>query len=97
MVGSIAKTQEQSNGLGAVSVIIFAALGGIWVPVFIMPDYMQIISNFSPLQWCLEGFYILFLKGGDWYELNKIILTLLVFIIICQFVTYYKLKSEKII
>lgn len=97
MIGSIAKTQEQANGFGAVSVIIFAALGGIWVPVFVMPDYMQIISNLSPLQWCLKGFYVLFLKGGNWTELYKIILSLSGFILICQLITYYKLRIEKII
>lgn len=97
MIGSVAKTQEQTNGFGAISVIIFAALGGIWVPIFVMPDYMQTLSNLSPLQWCLEGFYILFLKGGNWSELIKIILPLTGFIIICQLITYYKLKIEKII
>ena len=97
MIGSIAKTQEQANGFGAVSIIIFAALGGIWVPVFVMPEYLQFISNFSPLHWCLEGFYILFLKGGNWAELFKIILPLFIFIVCCQLITYLKLRVEKII
>lgn len=97
MIGSISKTQEQANGFGAVSIIIFAALGGIWVPVFVMPDYMQFLSNFSPLQWCLKGFYILFLKGGYWHELYGIFISLIIFIIICQLVTYYKLKIDNIL
>ncbi|MFC2101009.1 ABC transporter permease [Bacteroidota bacterium] len=97
MIGSIAKTQEQSNGFGAVSVIIFAVLGGLWVPIFVMPDYMQTLSNFSPLYWCLESFYILFLKGGNWSDLNKTILPLAAFIISCQLITFYKLRIEKII
>ncbi|MFC1732894.1 ABC transporter permease [candidate division KSB1 bacterium] len=97
MIGSIAKTQEQSNGFGAVTVIIFAALGGVWVPIFVMPDYMQTLSNFSPLHWCLESFYVLFLKGGNWSDLNKTILPLAGFIISCQLITFYKLRIEKII
>ena len=97
LIGSLAKTQEQANGFGAVSIIIFAVLGGIWVPIFILPEYLKLISNFSPLHWCLEGFYILFLKGGVWSELFKIILPLSVFIVFCQLITYFKLKVEKII
>ncbi|HEV7379907.1 MAG TPA: ABC transporter permease [Dyadobacter sp.] len=97
MIGSIAKTQEQANGFGAVSIIIFGAIGGILVPTFVMPSYMQMVSNFSPLHWCLEGFYILFLKGGSWAELWGVFVFLGIFILICQLCTYFKLKIEKII
>ncbi|MGB0886645.1 MAG: ABC transporter permease [Vicingaceae bacterium] len=97
MIGALSKTQEQSNGIGAISIIIFAALGGIWVPTFIMPEYLQIISNFSPMHWCLEGFYILFLKGGSWSQLFPIIGFLFIFIAACQIITYTKLKLEKLI
>ena len=97
MIGALSKTQEQSNGIGAISIIIFAALGGIWVPTFIMPMYLQIISNFSPMHWCLEGFYILFLKGGSWAQLSPVIGFLFIFIVVCQITTYTKLKLEKLI
>ena len=97
MIGALSKTQEQSNGVGAISIIIFAALGGIWVPTFVMPEYLQIISNFSPMHWCLEGFYILFLKGGSWSQLFPVIGFLFIFIAVCQITTYTKLKLEKLI
>jgi len=97
MIGAIAKTQEQANGFGAISIIIFGAIGGILVPTFVMPGFMQFASNFSPLHWCLEGFYILFLKGGSWQELRTVLLFLGVFILICQLCTYFKLRIEKII
>lgn len=97
MIGSIARTQEQANGFGAVSIIIFGAIGGILVPTFVMPSYMQLVSNFSPLHWCLEGFYILFLKGGSWAELWGVFVFLGIFILICQLCTYFKLRIEKIL
>ena len=97
LVGSISKTEEQANGFGAVSIIIFAALGGIWVPVFVMPGYLKIISNFSPLYWCLEGFYTVFLKGGGVQMLIQIILPLLIFIGGCLGTVYFTLKRHKII
>lgn len=97
LIGAMAKTQEQANGFGAISIIIFGAIGGILVPTFVMPGFMQFASNFSPLHWCLEGFYILFLKGGSWYELRPVLAFLGVFILICQLCTYFKLRIEKII
>jgi len=64
MLGTIATTQEQAASFGSVSVVILAALGGIWVPVFMMPSIMQMLSRVSPLNWGLEGFYDVFLRGG---------------------------------
>lgn len=97
LIGAIARTQEQANGFGAVSIIIFGAIGGILVPTFVMPSYMQVVSNFSPLHWCLEGFYILFLKGGSWIELKGVFVFLGIFIVVCQLCVYFKLRLEKIL
>lgn len=97
MIGTAAKTQEQANGFGAVSIVILAAIGGIWVPTFMMPEYLQVLSHISPLRWCLEGFYILFLRGCDWGELQTVLLYLTVFIGFCFSVSYWKLKLQKII
>lgn len=97
LIGTITKSQAQANGLGAVSIIIFAAIGGIWVPMFVMPDFMQTIGLFSPLYWCLQGFYVLFLEGGSWSELGPVILFLVLFILSCLSISIFKLRIEKLI
>jgi ABC-2 type transport system permease protein len=97
LVGTYAKTQEQANGFGAVSIIILAAIGGIWVPSFVMPAYLQSIGKISPLHWCLEGYYTLFLKGGDWYLLLPSLLFLIIFILACQIGIYIKLRLQNYI
>ena len=94
MVGTYAKTQEQANGFGAISIIIFAAIGGIWVPSFVMPDYMVMISKLSPLHWCLEGFYSLFLKDGSWNQLMGPVIYLISFTVFCQFLALWKLRRQ---
>jgi len=63
LVGTVASTHEQAATFGSISVIILAALGGLWVPVFMMPSGMQVVSKLSPLNWGLEGFYRIFLHG----------------------------------
>lgn len=95
LIGTYAKTQEQANGFGAISIVIFAAIGGIWVPTFVMPTYLQNIALISPLHWCLEGFYALFLKNGDWNSLSFSIIFLSLFTIICQILSFAKLKSQQ--
>ncbi len=62
LLGTIAKTQEQSAPFGATLVVILAALGGVWVPVFVMPTFMQTLSNISPMNWGLNAFYDVFLR-----------------------------------
>lgn len=64
MVGTLSATEHQAAIMGALSILLLSALGGIWVPPYIMPEVMRQISAFSPLNWSLEGFYTLFLRGG---------------------------------
>lgn len=97
LVGTYAKTQEQANGFGAITIIILAAIGGIWVPSFVMPSYLQTIGKISPLHWCLEGYYTLFLKGGDWYLLLPTLLFLILFILACQIAVFIKLRLQNYI
>ncbi len=97
LIGVYAKTQEQANGFGAISIIIFAAIGGIWVPSFVMPEYLQELGKISPLHWCIEGYYTLFLKNGAWSELSGSLIFLALFILGCQFFTYLKLRIQNYI
>lgn len=65
MVGTIAASEQQGAILGSLSILLLSALGGIWVPTYIMPEIMRHISTLSPLNWALEGFYKLFFRGSD--------------------------------
>ncbi len=59
------RTPQQALSFGSISVVILAAIGGVWVPVFIMPDFMQTISPYSPLNWGLAAFNNLFLRNSE--------------------------------
>lgn len=78
MVGTLAKTEHQGAIMGSLSIILLSALGGIWVPSYVMPGVMRTISSYSPLNWSLNGFYELFLRGGGfakiWPEILKLFL-----------------------
>lgn len=83
LVGSVARTHDQAAVFGMVSVIILAAIGGIWVPVFMMTDLMQAASIISPLNWSLDGFYIILLRGGGIKETSGNLAALTGFFILC--------------
>ncbi len=65
MVGAVAKTFEQGSMFGSVTVVIGAAIGGVMLPVYVMPDLMQKLSSLSPFSWGLDAFLELFVRGGD--------------------------------
>lgn len=69
LLGTVAKSQEQAAPFGATFVVILAALGGVWVPVFAMPKFMQLASNISPMNWGLNAFYDIFLRQGNFLDI----------------------------
>lgn len=96
-IGTFAKTQEQAAGVGSISIIIFAAIGGVWVPTFVMPPFMKLLSNLSPMNWCLEAFYTLLLKNGDFKELLITFVYILIFVFLLQTISLIKLRKDKLI
>tara|TARA_R110002050_G_scaffold223805_2_gene359731 strand:- start:1603 stop:2871 length:1269 start_codon:yes stop_codon:yes gene_type:complete len=82
LLGTVARTQEQSAPFGATFVVILAALGGVWVPVFIMPKFMQTLSNLSPMNWGLNAFYDVFLRDAGILDLIPELTLLFLFFVI---------------
>ena len=64
LIASVSRTTEQATTMGGVFNIILGAAGGIMVPKFVMPVYMQRLADFSPMSWGLEGFLDIFLRNG---------------------------------
>jgi ABC-2 type transport system permease protein len=69
LVGTIFKTHHQAAVFGMVSVVIMAAMGGIWVPLYIMSDTMVFLGGLSPMNWGLETFNMVFLRGDGLLEI----------------------------
>jgi ABC-2 type transport system permease protein len=71
LVASVAKTTEHATTIGGVFNIILGALGGIMIPKFVMPDFMQTLSVLSPMSWGLDGFLDIFLRNGNILDVMK--------------------------
>jgi len=96
-VGVFADTQEQSNGFGAISIVILACIGGLMVPSFAMQGLAKTLTNISPMHWCLEAYYRLFLENGTLKDILNQIGSLFVITIIIQIITYLGLKGKNLI
>jgi ABC-2 type transport system permease protein len=82
MIGSLASSHEQSASFGSIIVVIMAAMGGIWVPSFVMPPIFQLISSFSPMNWALNGFYDILLRDSGFIAISGYLIKLLLFALI---------------
>lgn len=67
-IGSVFKTVNQALPLGAVSVVILSALGGLWVPIELLPPVMQKVARFSPLNWGLDAVNTVTLRKGSFWD-----------------------------
>ncbi|ASK30924.1 ABC transporter [Chryseobacterium sp. T16E-39] len=97
LLGTIADTQEQSAPFGATSVVVLAAIGGIWVPVFLMPEFMQHVAQFSPMNWGLNAYYDIILRNSGITDIAKeLILLLLFYIAMVTISIFYERKQNAV-
>lgn len=96
-IGVFAQTQEQANGFGSASVVILAAIGGIFVPSFAMPESFKALLSISPFHWGLQSYYGLFLENLPLVQIILNILPLLVSIFVLQTISFIGLKRKNLI
>jgi len=96
-VAVFSKTHEQSNGFGAISIVILSSIGGLMVPSFAMQGLLRSVANLSPMHWCLQAYYSLFLEGGALKDVINNIIPLVIITLLLQLVTILGLKAKKLI
>lgn len=56
IIATLSRTVEQATVLTGTLNIVLGALGGIMVPTFVMPPFMQSVARWSPMNWGLNGY-----------------------------------------
>jgi len=93
-VALFARTAEQATSFSSAVVMIMAALGGILVPLAVMPPLMQHFAMISPLAWGLNGFLDVFVRGGGLTEVIPEALGLLGFSAACHALAILRYRSR---
>ena len=91
------RTAQQALSFGSVSVVILSAIGGVWVPVYVMPEVLQTISGFSPMSWGLESFNDLFLRQASLYTIMPNILKLVGFSLVTLGASVFIHKARTVV
>jgi ABC-2 type transport system permease protein len=82
LVGTYSSTHNQAAMFGAILVVIMAALGGIFMPVHMMPESLKLISNLSPLRWGVDSYLYIFVRGTGLVFIWKSLLLLFGFFVV---------------
>ena len=61
LLSVLGRTEQAAGGIGWAILMIMAMLGGGMIPLFVMPSFMQTLSNISPIKWA-----ILAIEGAIW-------------------------------
>ena len=94
IISTFATTHQQAATFGAVAVVILSAIGGIWVPTFLMPKFLNTLSKVSPLNWGIEAFYDILLRGKGPQAFMPECALLLAFAVICFTIAVLSKKKE---
>lgn len=95
MVGVLARSYEQASVFGAVSIVIAAALGGVMIPVYVMPGSMQAVSVVSPLAWGLNAFQDVFVREGTLRTVGPNLARLALFSVATLSVAWWSLRRSR--
>jgi ABC-2 type transport system permease protein len=95
MVGVLARSYEQASVFGAVSIVIAAALGGVMIPVYVMPRSMQAVSVVSPLAWGLNAFQDVFVREGTLWTVGPNLARLMLFSLATLSVAWGSLRRSR--
>jgi ABC-2 type transport system permease protein len=63
LLGNLARTRAQMAGIGVMSTMVLAALGGCWWPIEITPQWMQTVALFVPAGWTMDAMHKLISFG----------------------------------
>lgn len=72
----LVKTPRAASGLVVLFAMALAALGGSWWPLFVMPEWMQLMAKITPHAWANDAFDRLMVFGASTSDVLPNILVL---------------------
>jgi ABC-2 type transport system permease protein len=64
IVGAAASTHNQAALFGSVAVVLLGIVSGTFLPIHIMPQFIQYLSYLSPVRWGIDNYLEIFIREG---------------------------------
>jgi ABC-2 type transport system permease protein len=63
LLGTLARTGAQADGLGSGLTMVLGAIGGLWWPLEVVPEFMQVIGRALPTGQAISAFHGMIGRG----------------------------------
>jgi len=96
LIGSILNKEDLIIGISILMANIFAALGGCWWPIEVVPQGIRTIAMISPAYWAMDAFHkiIFFGKGFPDILLNLVVFSAYSILFGFLSIKYFKIKDN---
>lgn len=93
LIAARTRSFDHAAALGGGANVVLAALAGIMVPRPLMPNAMQVVSEWSPMGWALDGMQAVFLGVPDAALIGPKLMWLLSFAAVCLLLSLRPLRE----
>jgi ABC-2 type transport system permease protein len=92
---ALVATVQQLNAITNVGAMIAGGLGGGFVPVDSLPEWIQPLAPLSPVYWAMQGYREALLEGGGVTDVAAELAVLLAFAGVCAVVALRRLRLDE--
>lgn len=93
-ISTISKTKNQGTSIAVIATLIMATFGGLFVPLFVLPDIMQLIAKYTPMGAALMGYQDIIVRNLGISAVMDNILILLIYAFSFFGLAIWKFKFE---
>ena len=94
MVAALARTEAQVGGLTVLLLLSLSALGGCFIPRFVMPQWLQIAGLVTPHAWALDAYQDLLVRGYTFLEVLPKVSVLAAFAVVFFGIGVWRFRFE---
>jgi ABC-2 type transport system permease protein len=94
-IGSFCNTQQQVSSIAPFIIVILAAVSGIFVPIFLMPELIKTIAQFSPMYWAQQAFLEVMAQSPNFTIILQFIFKLMGFSIVLLSASMLRLRCRQ--
>jgi ABC-2 type transport system permease protein len=95
LTGTFARTMGQAALFGSVMVVILGLISGTFLPIHLMPVFIQYISYLSPVRWGIDLYLLIFIREAEIGALLPGLFLLLLFFGLAMTVSIYIFARKK--
>jgi len=94
LVSAIVRTETQMSGLTVLLLLGLSAMGGCFVPRFIMPPWLRTVGLVTPHAWALDAYQDLLVRGYQFFEVLPKVGVLAAFAVLFFVIGVWRFRFE---